>query len=275
MATGSRSSVTPVVLREDTRPPAYGDRYSESASRTFYTKYAEYKKRVAHANARGAVQRQVGSMAELIPSHVQRVFARVYQESRNISPAQLVAAVKSHAGHDAGADVELSAASAAVAKAVAMDSRGKTFLERVEPIMSNLEKFFGENPNFEAVYRSSEGEYLPDPAEIVTKALVEGLSPEKFQQDVRVRLQHTGECKMDPNLVMDTVVAEAKEMAEDRGFQPVSDLHASCFASARLQFGRFLHEARTRMPPLWPAWPHCAQLQSFIPSVIHWGTPVR
>ncbi|CAN0249300.1 unnamed protein product, partial [Scytosiphon promiscuus] len=71
MATGTRGSVTPVVLREDTRPPAYGEKYSEGASRAFYTKYAEYRKRVAHANAGGAVQREVVSMAELIPSHVQ------------------------------------------------------------------------------------------------------------------------------------------------------------------------------------------------------------
>ena len=74
MATGTRSNVTPVVLREDTRPPAYGDKYSEGASRTFYIKYTEYKKRVAHANAGGAIQREVVSMAELIPSHVQIFF---------------------------------------------------------------------------------------------------------------------------------------------------------------------------------------------------------
>ena len=43
MATGTRSNVTPVVLREDTRPPAYGDKYFEGASRTFYIKYTEYK----------------------------------------------------------------------------------------------------------------------------------------------------------------------------------------------------------------------------------------
>ena len=72
MATGTRSNVTPVVLREDTRPPAYGDKYSEGASRTFYSRYMEYKKRVAHANAGGAIQREVVSMAELIPSHVQK-----------------------------------------------------------------------------------------------------------------------------------------------------------------------------------------------------------
>ena len=89
MATGTRSNVTPMVLREDTQPPAYGDKYSEGVSRTFYTYYTAYKKRVAHGNAGGATQREVVSMAELIPSHVQKVFARVYHESRSISPTQL------------------------------------------------------------------------------------------------------------------------------------------------------------------------------------------
>ena len=73
IATGTKSNVTPVVLREDTRPPAYRDKYSEGASRTFYTKYTEYKKRVAHANAGGDVQREVVSTAERISSHVQNV----------------------------------------------------------------------------------------------------------------------------------------------------------------------------------------------------------
>ena len=114
-------------------------------------------------------------MAELIPSHVQKVFARVYHESRTISSTQPVVAVESHAGHGEGAEVELSAASVAVAKAVAMDARGKTLLERVEPIMSNLEKFFANNPNFETVYRGSDGKYHPGPAEIFTKALAEGV----------------------------------------------------------------------------------------------------
>ena len=104
-------------------------------------------------------------MAELIPSHVQNVFARVYHELRTMSPTQLVAAVESHAGHGEGAEVELSAASAAVANAVAMDTRGKTLLERVEPILSNLEKFFANNPNFETVYRGSDGKYHPGPAD--------------------------------------------------------------------------------------------------------------
>ena len=108
--------MTPVVLREDTRPPDDEDKYSEGASRTFYTKYTEYKKRVAHANAGGAIQREVVSIAELIPSHVQNVFARVYNELSTIAPTQLEVAVEIHAGHGEGAEVELSATSAAVAR---------------------------------------------------------------------------------------------------------------------------------------------------------------
>ena len=48
--------------------------------------YMQYKKRVAHANAGGAIQREVLSIAELIPSHVQKIFARVYHQSRTITP---------------------------------------------------------------------------------------------------------------------------------------------------------------------------------------------
>ena len=84
--------------------------------------------------------------------------------------------------------------------------------------MSNLENFFANNPNFETVYRGSDGKYHPGPAEIITKALVEGLVPERFRQHVNVKLQHAGNGKADPDLVMDTVVAEAKEWRKIRGF---------------------------------------------------------
>ena len=99
-----------------------------------------------------------------------------------------------------------------------MDTRGKTLLERVEPILSNMEKFFANNPNFETVYRGSDGKYHPGPAEIMTKALVDGLAPETFLQDVKVMLQHAGNWKVDPDLVMDTVLAEAKEWRKIEAF---------------------------------------------------------
>ena len=65
--------------------------------------------------------------------------------------------MKKHAGHAAGAEVELTEASAVVAKAVGMDQKGKTMLDKVEPIRGNLETRFAENPNVEVLFRSSEG----------------------------------------------------------------------------------------------------------------------
>ena len=159
----SSHSVQPVVLREELRPPYYGKYYSESASRAFYTRYIEYKRRVEHANIGGAVKHQVATVGQLVPSHVQAVFARLEHGEMKISSTKLAAAIKKYAGHADGADVDLSEASAAVAKAVAMEKKGKTMLERVEPILSNLEALFAENPNIAQIYRDSEGNSVPGP----------------------------------------------------------------------------------------------------------------
>ena len=60
-------------------------------------------------------------------------------------------------------------------------------LEKMEPIMGNLETYFSENPHVEVVFRSSEGNFRPGPAEVITGAMVEGLAPAKFKQIVRVK----------------------------------------------------------------------------------------
>ena len=135
--------MTPIVLREELRPPSYGTLYSEQASRSFYTKYSNYKRRVELANMGGAVMYPVVSMAQLVPTHLHRVFARKFHDENTITPLQLAAAIKKHAGHAAGVEVEFTEASAAVAKAVGMDQKEKTVLDKVEPIRGNLETLFG------------------------------------------------------------------------------------------------------------------------------------
>ena len=108
----------PVVLREELRPPSYGPKYSERASRSFYAKYIEYKRQVKLANAGGAVRYQVVSMVQLVPTPLHRAFARMVYYKNTITPLHLAAAIKQYAGHAAGAEVELTEASAAVVKAV-------------------------------------------------------------------------------------------------------------------------------------------------------------
>ena len=135
--------MTPIVLREELRPPSYGALYSEqAASRSFYKKYSDYKRWFELANMGGAVTYPVVSMTQLVPTHLHRVFARKFHDKNTITPLQLAAAIQKHAGYAAGAEVQLTEASAAVAKAVGMNQKGKTLLEKVEPIMGNLEVSF-------------------------------------------------------------------------------------------------------------------------------------
>ena len=87
--------MTPVVLREELRPPSYGTLYSEQASRSFYTKYSDYERRVLElANMGGAVMYPVVSMAQLVPTHLHHVFARVFHDKNAITSLQLAAAIK-------------------------------------------------------------------------------------------------------------------------------------------------------------------------------------
>ena len=113
----------------------------------------------------------------------------MYHESRTITPTQLVVAVESHAGHGEGAEVELSAESAAVSKAVAMDTRGKRCWKEWS-LFCLTWRSFSPTTLTSRLCRGSDGKYHPGPAEIITKALVEGLAPEKFQQDVKLSLIH-------------------------------------------------------------------------------------
>ena len=67
-----------------------------------------------------------------------------------------------------------------------MDEKGKTMLDKVEPIRGNLETRFAENPNVEMLFRFSEGKFRPRPAEVVSRAMVEGLALAEFKQTVVV-----------------------------------------------------------------------------------------
>ena len=85
---------------------------------------------------------QVVSMEQLVPTHLHRGFERVFHDKNTITPLQLAAAIKKNSWPAAGAEVELTETSAAVRKAVDMNNKGKTLLDKVEPIRGNLEELF-------------------------------------------------------------------------------------------------------------------------------------
>ena len=156
------------------------------------------------------MQYPIVSMAQLVTTPLQKAFARRYLTKGSITPLQLEEAIRKHAGHDEDTKVDYSQVSVAVAKVVAMDQKGKTVLEKVEPIFGNLETYFSENPNVERIYRSSNGKFIPGPAAVITKALVEGLKPPEFQRVVHARLQHENNWKADPYKVNEILLEEAQ-----------------------------------------------------------------
>ena len=78
------------VLRKELRPPQYGTQFSEDASRTFYTKYLEHKRRLERANVGGAVKYQLVSMSQLVEMPVQKMLARRFFNRGSITQQQLV-----------------------------------------------------------------------------------------------------------------------------------------------------------------------------------------
>ena len=94
-----REAATPVVMGEQLDPPKYGELWSEAASRVFFASYREYEQRVKFPNAEGFVRRQLMGVGQLIPVYVQRCFAPHYYQRQVLTAAELLNALKQHAGY--------------------------------------------------------------------------------------------------------------------------------------------------------------------------------
>ena len=86
-------------------------------------------------------------------------------------------------------------------------------------VSSALEKYFCENPEVDALYPASNGEYLPGPAESVSIALVDGISTTDFRNRVRTELTCVEGWKKQPNAVQRRMTdqAEAWKIVEAHG----------------------------------------------------------
>ena len=69
---------------------------------------------------------------------------------------------------------------------------------------------FCENPEVDASYRASHGEYLPGPAESVSIALVDVISPSDFGNRVRTELTYVEGWKKQPHAVLRRMIDQAE-----------------------------------------------------------------
>ena len=169
-----REAATPVVMGEQLDPPKYGELWSEAASRVFSASYREYEQRVKFTNAEGVVRRQLMGVSQLIPVYVQRWFAQqYYQRCQVFTAEELLNTLKQHAGYNTAVGQMVRERAATEVRRVAkMQPGGGAVKDRVMHISSALEKYFCDNPEFDSLYRASNGEYLPGPADSVSIALV-------------------------------------------------------------------------------------------------------
>ena len=97
---------------------------------------------------------------------------------------------------------------------------GGTVKARVMHVSSALEKYFCENPQVDALYRASNGEYLSGPAESVSISLVDGISPSDFCNRVRTELTYVEGWKKQPNAVL-------RRMIDQEEAWKIVEAHAS------------------------------------------------
>ena len=100
-----------------------------------------------------------------------------------------------------------------------MQPGGGTVKDRVMNVSSALEKYFCKNPEVDALYRASNAEYLPGPAESVSIALVDCISPSDFCNRVRTEMTYEEGWKKQPNAVLRRMIdqAEAWKIVEAHG----------------------------------------------------------
>ena len=157
----------------------------------FFASYREYEQRVKFANAEEVVRRQLMSVSQLIPVYVQRCVARHYYQRKVLTAEELLHALKQHADYStAGGQMVREKAATGICRVAKMQPGGGIVRDRVIHISSAVEKHFLENPEVDALYRASSGEYLPGPAESVSIALVDGSLPSDFRNRVRAELTY-------------------------------------------------------------------------------------
>ena len=111
-----------------------------------------------------------------------------------------------------------------------MQPGGGTVKVRVMHVSSALEKYYCENPEVDALYRASNGEHLPGPAESVSIALVDGTSRSDFHNRVRTKLTYVEGWKKQPNADLRGMIdqAEAWKIVQAHGSSSDSSGGAAC-----------------------------------------------
>lgn len=204
--------------------PQYQQPSSVPNSCAFYKAYKEYERCVTTTNSGQTVQRPVLKLSQLLPENVRWCLADEYFEEQGgseLAESDLLRALAQHGECWASAAVDPAKIVSDMESRLAMRSES-TAMERIDAVRSRMEEFCA-NPSVARVFRdSATRKYVSGPARVITAAVVRGLKPPEFKENVQATLKlQDGSWKENPTAVFRLVHAEARkwrlvEQAESR-----------------------------------------------------------
>ena len=138
-----------------------------------------------------------------------------------LTAEELLNALKQHAVYStAGGEMVRERAATEIRRLAKMQPRGGTVKDRVMHVSSALDKHFCENTEVDALYRARDGGYLPSPAESVSIALVDGISPSDFRNRVRTELTYVEGWTKKLNAVLRRMIDQAEAWKSSKPMVP-------------------------------------------------------
>ena len=207
--TRSNAAEEDFVFGGGIKPPVYERPFSVQSSEKCYKEYVEYERNVKLSNHGQTVQRPLLTLSQLLPASVRWCLADLFFEEQGddeLAESDLRRGLAQHGECWTGAEVHPGTAVAEVERILVMRSE-PTAVARIDAAQERLEEYF-ENPSAARLFREKR-KYISGSARIITEALVRGLTPPEFKENVVARLKVSGSWKDDPKKVFALIRAEA------------------------------------------------------------------
>ena len=197
------------VFGGGTTAPVYQKPFSVASSCRFFKEYREYKRNVDLSNSGQTVQRPLLTLSQLLPEQVRWCLADLYFEDNGdeeLVESDLQQGLAQHGECWTGSAIHPNQAVAEVERLLEMRSE-PTAVARIDAARARMEEYF-ENPGVARIFREKR-KYIEGSARVVTEALVRGLKPQEFKEDVVDALKVKGKWKENPNLVFNLIREQA------------------------------------------------------------------
>lgn len=189
--------------------PVYQKPFSIESSCKFFKAYREYERSIKLSNSGQTVQRPLLTLSQLLPESVRWCLADLVFEDNGddeLAESDLQRGLAQHGECWTDSEIRPDTAVAEVESLLTMRSE-PTAVARIDAARERLEEYF-ENPGAARIFREKL-KYIEGNARIITEAIVSGLKPLEFKENVQAALKVKGRWKENPNMVFNLVREQA------------------------------------------------------------------